>query len=309
MGIEHEFLNLMKKITGVPDMRMEDKMGKNREQLENNCRKIQREASGELTVDIEKGNEPCPFCHSRRDAKAKMVWVGINPGAPVDNFKQFYWEKTTWQEIIDYCVPKDIRTDDDCLYARLVDKNGNVNGYFKLIMRMFMQLDNEWPNNVGSCWGDYRKHYKIKEKVPTRTMFLDYFYNKPVLSADLIPYKSQSISMKVDGLLGDAYYKDYFQHLMKIILEYSEDDAWVIFFKQPDEVKKLMDKFTPSWSPSKDNEKEYDENDKKKKMYVYKFMGRRIVIMPFKRNYDSKTANLVKAIKDKLSEYSEKDGE
>lgn len=310
MGIENEFVTLMGKITGTNDMRLNDKMEKHKEILESNCVKIQREVSGELSVDIEKGNEPCPFCFSRRGAKAKMVWIGINPGKALDGHKEFKWTESKWQDIVDYCIPKSIYGEDS-IYDRLV-KGNNLNGYYRLILRLFMQLQNEWPCDNEKClWSDYKTHYKIKgEKTNIKELFFCYFDKNPVLTADLIPYKSKSLNMNVDGLLEDDHYKSYFRHLIKIINDYSEEDAWVIFFKKPDDVKKLLDKFTPQYSPSLNNLKKYKSKEgKDKEIYVYKVKKRRVVIMPFGQNYDAKTDKLVKAIKEKLSEYNNEDGE
>ena len=254
MNTQKKFKDLMEKLADRP---LADLMGEanSRKALEDSCLEIQKALLPTLAIDIENGNEPFPFCYSGGNRKAELVWVGLNPGAPLERCKTWSWKKASWKDIIDYCVPHtDIRDkDDDSTYATFLDKSKKEleTDYYRFVLRMQMALlDDEvydtWKQVQEKCKKNKREGYE--EESTTAKLFLNRFATKPVLTAEMIPYKSKGMQFAVKNLLDNPRYKAYFRTMIEFIESISVPDAWIIFFGAPKEIRILLEQEYPEWN-------------------------------------------------------------
>ena len=252
MDTQQKFKELMEKITG---RQLDERMGEavSRKALEDNCREMQALLMPMLSIDIEKGNEPLPFCYSGSNREAELVWVGLNPGEPIPRGKKWSWDKACWDDIVNYCVPqKDISRDcTDTTYETFLNdsKSDLETDYYRFVLRMHMALLGS--DEVYDTWNEVKNKCKKNlnkgddKENTTAKLFLNRFSKKPVLAAELIPYKSKGMQFSAKALLKNDNYMEYFRTLLKFIEGISKPNAWIIFFGAPREVRILLEREYP----------------------------------------------------------------
>ena len=281
MNITKEFVRQMGNIMGKKNMDLNDNMSIHKIDLEENCEKIQNKIIHNMCVDISKGYEPCHLCCSNRNKKAEMVWIGLNPGKRLKKYLKLPWESAKWQDIADYCMPENLLDNKKNVYDDLLNGKELTNSYYIFLLRLYLAILDVKKYNVKS-W-DELKTVCQKNSITTGDLFKEIMYNHPVINAELVPYKSNGISFSSEKLIEDEQYGNYFNGILKIIEEYSNDDAYVIFYGVRDEVIKLMKKFALEWVPNKEEINDFTLSDRKFKMYVYKRGNRKIILLPFFR--------------------------
>ena len=205
MDNQKKFKEIMESITGKA---MGKTMKESKEILQENCSKLTEVLMPRFSVDIKDGNEPLPFCYSGIDKPAKLVWVGLNPGAPLKRPGKWNWDEAGWKDIIDYCVPnEDIRNKSGkSTYDAFLSENKKELevDYYRFVLRMHMAL---FDDEVCDTWRDVQNKCKENKKngcikeTTTADLFLERFAEKPVLTAELIPYKSKGIQFSADSLM------------------------------------------------------------------------------------------------------------
>ncbi|WP_029542978.1 hypothetical protein [Selenomonas sp. AB3002] len=292
MDTQKKFKELMESIAGQS---LDDYIGEkeSREALEKSCQEIQKLLMPTLTVDIENGNEPFPFCYSGGNRKAELVWIGLNPGAPLDRCKKWKWEDVRWQDIIDYCVPqKDIREDStDTTYDTFLSKNKIEleTDYYRYVLRMHMALMGKdeiydtWPEVQAMCAKNKKNGYDKEDT--TAKLFLNRFTEKPVLTAEMIPYKSKRMQFTAKELLDNKKYMAYFKNLMEFIDAISVPTSWIVFFGAPDEILTILEHEYPEFTSSEDirNIKLPDNNGQN--FYLLHLKEHPVLLSPFIKRY------------------------
>lgn len=284
MNRQKKFVEMIETLTGKP-ISLEDKIGQSKAELEASCVKLTAKTGTNFKVNIEEGCEPCPFYCSSIDKPFDFVFIGLNPGKVLDSWEDlnFHWQKTTWQELTDFCIPTDIRaTKNGYQLIKLGKKKKNgkrakgpESPFWKFFLRLHIALT---TNEIFNTWGELKKSHKDVEK-----FFIDHIAAHSFLNADLIPYKSYKTSFAAGKLVSDTSYGKYFQKLIDFIETESKLDAWIIFYGARDEVHKLLQKFMPDWNvPPKANlhfkpEPNRDPNH----FYIFNREQRKILLSPF----------------------------
>lgn len=254
-----------------------DSIGQNKAELEASCAKLKDELGTEFVVNPNKGNEPCPFYCSSIDKPFDFVFVGMNPGKVLEeqeNSHLFSWENTTWQELANFCVPTDIRSEMNGY--QLVKKNSVESEFWKFFLRFHIALTS---GEIFNTWNDLESRHANTEE-----FFIEHVERYSVLNADLVPYKFRKTKrFNVTKILGDTNYRKYFHKLVNFIETESAPDAWIVFYATPDTVKKLLKNFTPAWKVPKNSHLKLRADETKNYSHFYLFAKgqRKILLSPF----------------------------
>ncbi len=232
MDIRQDFVGMMNRMT-QGEAKLGDKV--DMDELKESCAKIQEAIMPCLKVDIASGYEPCPFCFSGGDKLAELVWVGLNPGKPMDDWNPFS-KNTTWQELADFCAPaKGILASEKNIY-KFIAEDDVSNVYYQTVLRVHQAL-------LGGV--AYDKWEDLVENVPKKDIgayFLECFSKHPVLNADILPYKSSTAAFSVSKFARNEYGDAYIDALIKLIEDKSTENAYVVFFGAVKDVKKIWEK-------------------------------------------------------------------
>lgn len=273
MNRQKIFVEMMAALIGKP-ISLEEKIGQSKAELETSCKKLSDEIGTPFEVDM-KGNEPCPFYCSSIDKPIDFVFVGINPGKVLEYWPtDFSWQSTTWQELVDFCVPTtDIRLHEKNGYQFLKENNVE-NPYYKFFLRLHLAL----TTDKIYTWDELKnKHADVK------SFFIEHIATHSILNADLVPYKyKENSGFNVTKLLNDANYAEYFRQLIRFIETETSPDAWIIFYGRHNEVKRLLNKFAPDWKAPADNLYLKVEGKEKGNLFHLFNRGRqKILLSPF----------------------------
>lgn len=232
------FYDLIGKLSGTP-IRGDGKIGDSLGALQENCTKLQNALTLPLTVDTSTGHEPCPFCTSALgNKKADMAWIGINPGKPPKEWKKFS-NDGKWSDVADFCAPKgDDLSKTENVYKYMAEEGGESgikNSYYRTVLLVYLTL----MGKIKGCekWTDLPAEYRTDK-------ILKVLEEHPIINAELLPYKSDSINFKANKILNSEVgerYKDYFTALMQFIEEKTNDDAYIVFCGAAKEVKLLLE--------------------------------------------------------------------
>ena len=291
MNHQKNFVDMMAALIGKK-IRPEDAIALSKAELKQSCATLSDESGTPLKIDMDSGCEPCPFCCSGVDKPFEFVWVGLNPGSVLKSWRDlnFSWQ-TTWQELTDFCVPSDIRADKN-IY-QLLKANGVASEYYRFFLRVHTALAG---GKIFNTWDEFRREHADVEKY-----FVELFAAHPILNADLIPYKSDETTFSAKNLLDDANYGNYFRQLIRLIENETAPDAWIIFFGNPPEVVKLLNKFTPDWNVSDANLHLRADEDKRLNHFHFFARGQqKILLSPFLQSGRSSIYNRLDVLIDAL---------
>ena len=153
MNRQKVFLEMMETLIGK-QINFEDVIGQSKDALEENCAKLSSEVGNPFTVDMDNGNEPCPFYCSSIYKPFDFVFIGINPGRALEHHNElgFSWQNTTWQDLVDFCVPiSDIRSHEKDIY-QFVSKNNVGSDYYNFFLRFHVALTGGDVFNHWKSW-------------------------------------------------------------------------------------------------------------------------------------------------------------
>lgn len=242
MNRQKVFLEMMETLIGK-QINFEDVIGQSKDALEENCAKLSSEVGNPFTVDMDNGNEPCPFYCSSIYKPFDFVFIGINPGRALEHHNElgFSWQNTTWQDLVDFCVPiSDIRSHEKDIY-QFVSKNNVGSDYYNFFLRFHVALTG---GEVFNTLKELENRYGNPEK-----FFIEHIASYSILNADLVPYKyKETPNFNAKNLLNDANYGNYFRKLINFIETETKPDAWIIFYGARPEVQILLNKFAPDWN-------------------------------------------------------------
>lgn len=275
MNRQKVFLEMMETLIGKP-INFEDSIGQTKDALEENCTKLSSEVGNPFEVNLDEAKEPCPFCCSSIDKPFDLVWVGLNPGGPLDAGEGlFRWQHTTWQELVDFCVPtSDTRENEKNIYHYLKDSD-----YYQFFLRFHLALA---TGEIYNKWGELKNNHADVEK-----FFVDHFAKYSILNADLVPYKSNTTTFNAKKLLDDESYGNYFSKLINFIEEETKPDAWIIFYGKTGYkgygTRDLLEKFAPHWNVPKKREftRIYGAEDDYNYFYLFSNGRQKILLAPF----------------------------
>lgn len=282
-----------------------DPIGQNKAELEASCKKLSEEIDTPFIVNPNEGNEPCPFYCSSINKPFGFVFVGINPGKVLEeqeNSHLFSWENTTWQELANFCVPTDIRSEMNGY--QLVKKNNVESPFWKFFLRFHIALTG---GEIFNTWNDLESRHANTEE-----FFIEHVERYSILNADLIPYKyRETPKFKTTNLLKDPNYEKYFCQLIQFIEAETKPDAWIVFFGKPNVVQKLLQKFSPDWKlPKKESFKLHgiktNGEEGKREYAFYKFNKgqQKILLSPFLRaDYQKPIYDHIDLLVNKLKEF------
>ena len=256
MNRQKVFLEMMETLIGK-QINFEDIIGQSKDALEENCAKLSSEVGNPFTVDMDNGNEPCPFYCSSIDKPFDFVFIGINPGRALEHHNElgFSWQNTTWQDLVDFCVPiSDIRSHEKNGY-QFVSKNNVGSDYYNFFLRFHVALTG---GEVFNTLKELENRYGNPEK-----FFIEHIASYSILNADLVPYKyKETPNFNAENLINDSNYGNYFRKLINFIEMETKHDAWIIFYgktgyyknKKAFGTRDLLEKFAPHWNvPKKDD--------------------------------------------------------
>lgn len=270
MNRQKVFLEMMETLIGKP-INFEDSIGQTKDALEENCTKLSSEVGNPFEVNLDEAKEPCPFCCSSINKPFDLVWVGLNPGGPLDACEElFRWQHTTWQELVDFCVPtSDTRENEKNIYHYLKDSD-----YYQFFLRFHLALA---TGEIYNKWGELKNNHADVEK-----FFVDHFAKYSILNADLVPYKSNTTTFNAKKLLDDESYGNYFRKLINFIEEETKPDAWIIFYGARPAVQQLLNKFAPNWNvPDKNLYIKLDGHTRGNHFCLFNKGRRKILLSPF----------------------------
>ena len=280
MNRQKKFVEMMEALIGK-SINLGDPIGQNKAELEASCKKLSDEIGTPFVINPNEGNEPCPFYCSNIDKPFDFVFVGINPGKVLEAQKDaqkesnlFSWENTTWQELADFCVPTDIRSEMNGY--QLVKKNNVDSKFWKFFLRLHVALTG---GEVFNTWNDLESRHANTEE-----FFIEHVERYSILNADLIPYKyRETLEFKTTNLLKDPNYEKYFCQLIQFIETESAPDAWVVFYGKTPVVQKLLQKFASDWNvPQEANlHIKPEPNGKTNHFYIFNRGQRKILLSPF----------------------------
>ena len=288
--IRQDFVEMMNRMT-QGKAKLGDKV--DMDDLKENCAKIQEVIRPCLKVDIATGYEPCPFCFSGGDKLAELVFVGLNPGNPMKVWKRFSAD-STWKQLAEFCAPaKGILANEENAY-QYIAKNIDSNRYYQIVLLIHQAL---FGSAAYDEWSQF-KHEIGKEKIGQ--FFLERFSERPVLNADLLPYKSSSAAFSVTQLAQDEGGRLYMDGLVELIQRKSAKDAYVIFFGATKAVKQVLKDRLSDWS-GKWEEHDIHSTTGKKTFSVFfsKWGQRKLILSPFcgKRNGCYRVSELKTVVK------------
>lgn len=295
MDNQKQFKVLMDKITGEA---LSNELKGCKQSLKDSCQEMQSALMPCFEINIENGNEPFPFCYSGGDKPAELVWIGLNPGSPLERCKTWKWEDASWRDIIEYCVPTtDIRKrQGENTYFTFLDEAGKElkTDYYRFVLRMHLAL---LGDEVFDTWKAVQEKYG---KGKTAELFLERFATHPVLNAELIPYKSKGINYRIENLLKNHKYMAYFRALFQYAEEISLPNAWFVFFGAPKEVRLLLEKEHSDWNIPKEGDSIMIPDEDGQEFYIFKGGSRKILLSPFIKRYSVNyhISNLVQKMKD-----------
>ena len=298
MNRQKVFLEMMETLIGKP-INFEDLICQTKDVLEENCAKLSSEVGNPFEVNLDEAKEPCPFCCSSIDKPFDLVWVGLNPGGPLDACNGlFSWQNTTWQELVDFCVPtSDIRENEKNIYHYLKrgkEKDDGTEGnpvgsdYYQFFLRFHLALA---TSEIYNKWGELKNNHADVEK-----FFVDHFAKYSILNADLVPYKSNKTTFNAEKLLDDKSYGNYFSKLINFIEEETNPDAWIIFYGKTGYSKNerafgtrdLLEKFAPHWNVPKKGDffpitvtTKSSKKSQPRYFYTFSHGQRKILLSPF----------------------------
>ena len=320
MSNQEMFVKLMQDITGDDTtISLQSKVNERKSILEKTCEDFKDLIKkGVFLIEAKnQGFEFCPFCCTGgEEAKFEFVWVGINPGIGAGRWpEKFYWEETTWQDMVDFYVPQgDIRykdgqsRDDPQNVYQWLSQNGVWSKYYKLMIRIHMALLGE-KNKYGTwseLWEAYSETIGSQDEEAVNDAIEDAFLQQlndhPTLSAELLPFKSKEMKFDAENMIKDSRYKAYFKRLIDFIVEKSSKNAWIWFCGDTDSVKKIL----TLQKNIKVGALEYvpigEKNKPGSKFYLYKWGKRKVIVSPFLQPYH-KNGNDISAVIDKMREY------
>ena len=314
MGHQDMFLSLMKDIMDAKqDIPMGAKVEESRDRLLDTCKKFNEKVEeGELFIEskqADQGFEFVPFCCSGgENAKFDFVWVGMNPGIAGGRWPQkFYWDKTTWQDMADFYVPKgDIRrqanqTDSTNVYQWLAE-GGVWSDFYRLMIRVHMALLGK--KTLYGTWEDLRTAHQDKDEEVEKA-FLEQLNSHPTLNAELLPFKSHKMKLDAEEMLSYTPYCTYLNNLLKFIDDNAESDAWIFFFSTTQEVKKLLEKQTAVHIKLAEDETIIGEKGKAgTKFYFQRWEKRKLILSPFLQPYH-KNGHDISALIGEIKSYFE----
>lgn len=273
MNRQKFFAELMATLIDKP-IDLDEKISLSRHELETNCAKLSDEINDtKFKIDIAKSYEPCPFLCNNFDKPFDFVFVGLNPGGALDLWEKFYWERTTWRDLANFCVPNNIRADEHNGY-RFLGKNVSQNPYYQFFLRLHVALTG---GEIFNTWRDLQKRHADTEK-----FFVEHIAAHSILNAELVPYKSEKISFTAKNLVNDATYGKYFRRLVDFIETESASDAWIVFYGAHKDVKDLFDKFAPHWKvPQQNLYLKVEGHNKGNHFHIFRRGRRKILLSPF----------------------------
>lgn len=263
----------METLIGKP-INLSDTIALSKSELEASCKKLSAEIGTTFEVNMDEGREPCPFFCSSIDKPFDFVFVGLNPGKPLKALEGlFSWQHTTWQELVDFCVPTDIRGEKNGY--QFLKANNVESDYYQFFLRLHVALT---TGEIFNTWDDLKKRHADVEK-----FFIEHIATHSILNADLVPYKSDKTpKFNATGLLDDTSYVNYFRQLIQFIETESTPDAWIVFYGGREEIKNLLNSFAPSWQvPTKTLRLRADETKNYSYFYLFAEGKRKILLLPF----------------------------
>lgn len=295
MNRQKFFAELMATLIGKP-IDLDEKISLSRRELETSCEKLSAEINNtKFKIDIENCYEPCPFLCNNFDRPFDFVFVGLNPGGALNPWEKFSWERTTWHDLANFCVPNDIRADEHNGY-RFLSKSVAKIPYYQFFLRLHVALTG---GEIFDTWGDLQKRHADTEK-----FFVEHIAAHSILNTELVPYKSDGISFTAKNLVNDATYGKYFRRLVDFIETESATDAWIVFYGATSQVKKLFGKFAPHWKvPSQNLYLKVDGYNRGNRFHIFKRGRRKILLSPFlSAKYRSPLFNRLGILIDALKE-------
>ena len=311
MGHQAMFLSLMEDVMEDEKLSMNALVKESHKKLLEACESLDEIIDkGALMLEINQGFEFLPFCCTGGDdAKFDFVWVGINPGIVKGRWpNRFYWDKTTWQEMVDFYIPKDKvskykdKGKKSTNFYQWIAEDGVWSKFYQVMIRIHFGL---LENKVYGTWDSFRDEHDNDNKRIAKA-FLEQLDKYPTLNAELIPFKSSEIQMNADKMVACKRYMNYFNHLVKFIDDNAKDDAWIVFFATTDVVRVLLNKqdavnnLTIEEKPRTiDWEK---ANGKKfcggKNFYLGQWGKRKLILSPFLQSYHDNGKDVSLVIKE-----------
>ena len=304
MEIESEYVMQMGRLIRNQNINLDDKVVLHKKYLEKNCADMNKFLRCGMQMDVSEGYEPLPFYCSRRDKKANMVWVGLNPGKRLKKHLRIDGDTATWQNVVDYCIPKDLMNGKN-VYNDLLNGGNLTNNYFIFMLRVYMALIGV-SEYTGGTWENVKEKCAANN-ISTGELFKKIIYDYPIINAELVPYKSPGISFSSKVLINKDEYCEYFKGILKIIAKYSNDDAWVIFYGAREDIIRLFQKNAPDWNIDNRVVEHFKPKDSSFKIYVFEKGDRKIVLLPFFRINGFDIIPLVDRIKEALVKYEQKE--
>lgn len=316
MSNQEMFIKLIQDITGDDTtISLYSEINERKEILEKTCTEFKKLLKkGVLLIEAENkdmGFEFCPFCCTGgEEAKFKFVWVGLNPGIADGRWPQkFYWDKTTWKDMVDFYVPKaDIRyqagqsRDNPQNVYQWLSEDGVWSSYYKLMIRVHMALlgEKKCYGKWSDLWDAYSQAIDSDDEEDVNNTISDAFLQQlndnPTLNAELLPFKSREMKLDAKSLKNEPRYQAYFRRLMDFIAAKASEDAWIWFFGDTETVKKLLSMQKYIKIPQ---EEPYVIGEKGKpatKFYLQMWGKRKVVFSPFLQPYHKNGNDITKVI-------------
>lgn len=269
--------------------------------------------------------EPCPIYYPNRNNndKFRYAFIGLNPYKDAKLQKpevnSFPKGETTWLRWLKYNCPEDKKElIKDSIYCHIAYNALGPGKYYDWAFRLHQAL---FHNVIYDNWKEF---IGDRSEEQMREFFMNEFWDNPILSAEIIPYKSSKYKVTkevakkfIDDIDG---YKDYIQHLLDFIYKRTNQESIIFFFGHSANVIDILfaaKDFVPFWPQSCKTQKEfkktyeervYQKGNSGKDNIFYFFRStdkeqgeRKIVIAPFlmskSGNISLKSNDLIKKIK------------
>ena len=314
MGHQQVFLSLMGDIIDEKIILMDEMVEDFHDKLQYSCEMLGKIVDkGELMLENDGGFEFLPFCCTGGDeAKFDFVWVGMNPGIAKGRWpKRFYWDRTKWQDMVDFYIPKgkvseynNKRPQESTNIYQWIAEDGVWSDFYRLMIRIHFAL---LGNREYGTWKDLQDACGDDKKVSKA--FLKQLDTYPTLNAELIPFKSNEIKINAGKMVENSKYMLYLNNLLKFIDDNTKKDAWVFFFATTEVVTRLLKEQKAvkieiadkpiSVEPKKNNGKKISGG----KYFYFQYWGeRKLILSPFLQAYHDNGKD-VSALIGKIKEY------
>lgn len=248
--------------------------------------------------------EPCPIYCPKEEEIYRYVFVGLNPYKDKkfkDEGSNFFPQKSTkWIDWVNYNFPTDENTmRKRSIYTHISRNAVGRTKYYDWAFRLHQALFHD--KRVFDSWSELVNEAHANN-MEIDQFFIKEFWEYPILSAEMIPYKSYSYGVTDNSarrfIKEVKGYKDYLVDLLTFIDNHTNEESIIFFLGHRENVANILwsVKDDISLLPSCDSKKEFTSkykksipnvNPKKGNNYFYFFQYekdnymKKVVISPF----------------------------